>query len=286
MMRPRARPFRGAGSALLLAAAGAVAMVAAIAMLSGCGRTAAPPAPDRVRYLRHNATRTFGDCAGGTDRCTRITLRWPTVSLAPTAAGRESISAFIRSTLFRSHDGRDALADEDTVMARFIETYRAFSSRAWETPPAPWRFERRIEPLGDTLGVTCLAVTEQLVLGGDPAVSTTRFTNIDVASGRLLWRADLLRESARDSLDMIGERAFRRVRRFGPDTDLAAAGFRFAGGRFRLNDNVGVTTTGLLFFFNENEIGPRSLGATQLSLPWDEVMAFVRLDGPLGRRGP
>jgi hypothetical protein len=286
MLRPRARPFRGAGSTLRLAATGAVAMFAAIGMLSGCGRTAAPPAPDRLRYLRHNATRTFGDCAGGIDRCTRITLRWPTVSLAPTDAGRESISAFIRSSLYRSHDGRAALADEDTVMAGFIETYRAFSSQAWATPPAPWRFERRIEPLGDTLGVTCLAVSEQLVLGSAPTVSTTRFTNIDVASGRKLWRADLLRESARDSLDLIGERAFRRVRRFGPDTDIAAGGFRFAGGRFRLNDNVGVTTTGLLFFFNEDEIAPRALGATQISLHWDEVSGFVRPDGPLGRRGP
>jgi hypothetical protein len=133
--------------------------------------------------------------------------------------------------------------------------------------------------------VASLAVTEAGFLGGAHPNSTTRFASFDVRSGRTLTRWDLLREDARDSLDAAGERAFRRVRKLAPDADLAAAGFWFEGGRFKLNENFAVSPTGLLFFFNPYEVAPYALGATSLSLPWAEVMPFVRPEGPLAGRG-
>jgi hypothetical protein len=261
-----------------------LAALALAGLIAGCGRATAP-APTRVSYLRHHSTKTYGDCTAGLDRCTRITLRWPMATAAPTEAARESINAFVRATLFPPYDGGAPLANEDTVMLGFIEAYRGFAATAPGGATHPWWFERRIEPLGDTLGVTSLAVSERSFLGGAHPNSTTRFTNIDTGTGRTLRFADLLMESARDSLDALGERAFRRVRKLPPEADLAAEGFWFEPGGFRLNDNLAVTPTGILFFFNDYEIAPHALGATQISLPWDEVAPYVRADGPLGRHG-
>lgn len=252
------------------------------ASLAACGRAA----PARIRYEFHHRLKTYGDCTQGRDRCTRITLRWPTVAAAASPAGADSITAFVRSRLCQSYDGSTQLPNEDSVMVGFIDVYRAFASSAPGGPSSPWDFERRIEPLGDTLGVASLAVTEQAFLGGAHPNSTTLFANFDVASGRMLKRSDLLLDSGREQLDRIGERAFRRVRKLAPDVDLNAAGFWFEGGRFRLNENFAVTPTGLLFFFNPYEIGPYVFGATSIALPWAEVMPLIRTDGLLaGQRG-
>jgi hypothetical protein len=207
------------------------------------------------------------------------------VAAAPSPAGADSINAFVRSRLCQSYDGGTQLPNEDSVMVAFIDVYRAFASSAPGGPGSPWDFERRIEPLGDTLGVASLAVTEQAFLGGAHPNSTTLFANFDLATGRMLRRSDLLLDSGREQLDRVGERAFRRVRKLAPGADLNAAGFWFEGGRFKLNENFAVTPTGLLFFFNAYEIGPYVFGATSISLPWAEVMPLIRTDGPLAGHG-
>ena len=235
-----------------------------------------------MRFVRHHAQRQWGDCIGAAERCTRIRLRWPEVVEAPTEASRESITAFAQAVLLTPQEGGAPLSDVDTVMARFIDAYRAFARAVPNAASTPWRFDRTIEPLGDTLGVVCLAVTETRALGGAHPNSQTRFTNFALQSGRVVRRGDLLRPDSVGPLDALGERAFRRVRKMSPQQDLKAAGFWFPGDHFHLNDNVGVTPTGLVFFFNDYEVGPHSLGATSLALPWHEVAPFVRPDGPLG----
>lgn len=252
------------------------------ASLAGCGRRAGPP---RVSYVLHHSIKTYGDCTHGREQCTRITLGWPVIAAAPTPAGADSINAFVRAALCQPYDGGAPLASEDSVTAGFIEAYREFVASTAGAPATAWQFERRIEPLGDTLGVASLAVTETGFLGGAHPNSTTRFANFDVRTGRMLTRSDLLLDSGREQLDRIGERSFRRVRHLAPNADLGAAGFWFENGRFKLNENFAVTPGGLLFFFNDYEIAPHSFGATSIALPWADVMPLVRTDGPLWQGG-
>jgi hypothetical protein len=262
----------------IVPAAAALALV-----LAGCGGRSLAP---HVRYQTRTAQKTYGDCTRpGSDRCTRIRLRWPVVAGAPTAAVADSVNAFVRSRLLQPYDGGAPLPNEDSVTAGFIEAYRTFVSSAPGVPSSGWSFSRRIEPLGDTLGVVSLAVTEEAFLGGAHPNSTTAFASFDAVSGRALKLSDLILDSGREQLDQVGERAFRRVRKIAPGIDLNAAGFWFDRGEFRLNENFAVTRTGMLFFFNAYEVAPYSFGATSLSLPWAEVMPLIRTDGPLAGHG-
>lgn len=257
----------------------AAAIALALMLGSGCTTT---PRVAHIRYQRHEAEKTFGNCTGPTrTNCTRIRLRWPTIAAAPHATAAESIAAFVRARLREAYDGGAPLANEDSVMAGFIEAYRSYAASAVGNPSLPWTFERRIEPLGDTLGVASLAVTESGFLGGAHPNSTTTLANFDLTTGRRLALSDLVLDSGRDELDRIGERAFRRVRKIAHDADLNAAGFWFKDGAFKLNENFAVTPSGLLFFFNAYEVGPYALGATSLRLRWREVMPLIRTDGPL-----
>lgn len=265
--------------------AAALLGIAGLLALVGCegrgGRVA------HLRYRTSTAEKTYGNCTGGrdSDQCTRIRLRWPAIAWAPSPAGADSIRAFVRARMLQPYDGGAPLANEDSVMAGFIDAYRSFASSVPGGPSAAWQFERRIEPLGDTLGVASFAVTEDAFLGGAHPNSTTSLANFDVSTGRMLKLSDLILDSGRDQLDAAGERAFRRVRKVAPGIDLNAAGFWFDRGEFKLNDNFAVTPTGMLFFFNAYEVAPYSFGATSISLPWSEVMPLIRTDGPLAGHG-
>lgn len=255
--------------------------VAVLFALAGCG--APRSSPTRVAYARDHAQQHFGDCRAPSG-CTQIELRWPEITAAPTEAARESLTRFIRSVLLQPYEGGTPLSSTDSVMAQFIEAYRTSVTDFPEGGGIPWRFQRRIEVLGDTLGVLSLAVNESAFTGGAHPNSTVRFTNFDTQTGRVLRRDDLLRPGTRETLDSLGERAFRRVRRLRPEEDLVAAGYWFKGGRFHLNDNMAVTPSGLLFCFNDYEVGPHVLGATELTLLWKNVKPLIRPGGRLGAR--
>jgi hypothetical protein len=255
--------------------------LASIALLAGCG-PGQPPA--RVTYAIQHAQQTLGDCASPAG-CTKITLRWPEVLTAPSDAGKDSLVRCVREALLRPYEGGPALASTDSVMAQFIEARRATAREFPESAGIPWTFERRIEIVGDTLGVVSLAVTESGFTGGAHPNATIQFTNLDTRTGHALLNSDLLRDRISDRLDSLGEQEFRHVRRIPPGQSINDAGFWFEGGRFHLTDNMAVTHDGLLFYFNDYEIGPHVLGATRVLLPWRDVKPLLKPDGPLGYQG-
>jgi hypothetical protein len=260
---------------------GSLALLLALhGLIGGCGGGAPPP---RVSFVRHQTEDTYGDCLDEPG-CTRITLRWVELTAAPTGAARDSITRFVRDALLKPYEGGEPFASVDSVMAEFLAAWRT-SAAQFPDGAIPWRYERRIEVLGDTLGVLSLAVSEAGFTGGAHPANEVRFTMFDTHAGRRLRLADLMRDGTRDSLDAIGERAFRRVRRLPADRPINDAGFWFEGGAFRVNDNVAVTRDGLLFYFNDYEVAPHALGSTQFVLPWRDVRPLVRPDGPLGSRG-
>ncbi len=68
-------------------------------------------------------------------------------------------------------------------------------------------------------------------------------------------------------LTPIAEVYFRKARQLSPTADLKEAGFWFPDGRFKLNENFGLTDTALLFNFNMYEIAARSMGETRIAIP-------------------
>src|SRR5262245_8220345 len=112
-MRPRPASVVALGTALALWGFGA---------LMGCGvpRTTV----DRVAYSRNHAQQHYGDCASPSG-CTRIELRWPEITSAPTDAARESLITFLHDALLRPYEGGAPLSGTDSVMSQFIEAYRA-----------------------------------------------------------------------------------------------------------------------------------------------------------------
>jgi hypothetical protein len=68
-------------------------------------------------------------------------------------------------------------------------------------------------------------------------------------------------------LTQIAETHFREVRKLAPSADLKEAGFDFPDNRFRLNDKYGFAGKSLIFFYNDYEVGPPYMGATEVEIP-------------------
>lgn len=116
--------------------------------------------------------------------------------------------------------------------------------------------------------------------GGAHPNSWVGYLNFDIRTGKLLQLNDLLVPHGKAQLDRIGERLFLGDN---GDMDGESLAWDFEPGNFKLNENFAITTGGLLFTFNPYEIGPYVMGAPQVFIPYKEMKALVKKDGPLGQ---
>lgn len=273
---------RGGAKAKRAAAAPAIALAIALPLLgTGCARKSEPVIPHAASIQRH----AHRDAIEGSDT-TLARLSWPEYVGARTPAALESLQAAANALALAPAGGRTTRARSvASLLDGFIAEWNAHRKAARRH--VYWRLDRRVEQVGDTLGVVSLASTEFSYSGGAHPLTTVRYLDVGADDGRTIRFADLFRAGARDSLSAAIEPMFRAARGIAPDSSLKAAGFWFADDRFHVNDNVALTSGGVLWHFDPYEIAPYAWGPTDLVVPFETVRAFARADGPLGpRRAP
>lgn len=257
----------------------AIAIATALAIFAGgCARKSEPVIP-RAASIQQHAHR---DAIEGADT-TLARLSWPEFVGARTSVALDSLHAAVNALALAPAGGRTKPAKSvANLLEGFIVEWNA--NRKASRRHVYWRLDRRVEEVGDTLGVVSLASTEFAYSGGAHPLTTVRFKNVGADDGRTLRFADLFRADARDSLSAALEPAFRACHGFAPDSSLKAAGFWFTDGRFHVNENVALTAAGVRWHFDPYEIAPYVWGATDFVVPFDVVRPFAREDGPLGAK--
>jgi hypothetical protein len=261
------RPGRMRGLAVLVGIA-----------LAGCAPQRQPVIP-RAAFVMREAHR---DAIEGRDT-TLARLVYPEFVGARTPEALDSLRATVHALLVAPVAGRrQPAASLAGLMEGFIDDWNA--ARKAERRRVYWRLERRVEVLGETLGVVSLAATDFASTGGAHSMTTRKLLMLGADDGRARRFAEVFRAEARDSLGDALEQDFRAARAIGPDSSIASAGFRFPNGHFLVNDNVAVAPDGVHWRFDSGEIGPDSLGPTDLIVPFDEVRPFARAGSPLAPR--
>jgi len=97
-----------------------------------------------------------------------------------------------------------------------------------------------------------------------------------LASGKALELSDLLGVGFELELNESAELEFRMAKQIPPSRDLDDEGYFFEGNRFKLNGNFAIMNKSLLFYFNPYEIGPYSLGATELELKLTDYVKLIK----------
>jgi len=267
-------------SRLLLPAATAL-------LLAACaGRPATRPAA-RVVWTMHDLRRAWNADSADTAKDVWVSLYYPQFTAAPGRAAVDSLNAWVESVLF-APAGSESAATLESLAADFIESYRRFKLDFPESRLAGWFYENEIRVTWDSLGLVSMVSSADSYTGGAHGAQIRTWGVLDARSGRRLGIPDLVGPEHRDSLERLGEAAFRAMRGLAAEAPLDSLGFMFPGGRFGLNRNFGLDRDGLVFHFNPYEVGPYAIGPTEVRLDWDLVRPLLRGNGPLAalRREP
>jgi len=255
------------------------ASVALLGGLAGCAHKAEPVIP-RAAFVMRESHR---EAVEGRDT-TLARLEYPEFVGARTPAALDSLRAAVHALVTAPVAGRRrGAASVPGLLDGFIAEWNA-ERESRGRHDVYWRLERRVDVLGETLGVVSFAASEFANTGGAHPVTTRRFLMVGDDDGRTVRFADLFRASARESLSTAVEPFFRAARGLARDTSLDSAGFTFPAHRFAVNDDVALAPDGVHWHFDAAEVAPHAWGPTDFVVPFAVVRPFARPSGPLGRR--
>jgi hypothetical protein len=264
-------------------AAASLAALAALAALAGCGGggktdVALPWKPSALTWVNRHFERTLDSCAVGQTGCSWVRLDWVEPAGGPSVALRESLNAWVRTSLLDVDNSGDTLArDPIAAVDSFLAQNRAFREQFPDAASIGWYRDVRIETFGDTLGIVTLRSTSERFGGGAHPLRTVLYGAFARRSGRQLKLDELVAPGGRAALDSLGEQAFRAAREVPAPRSLRDAMFTFEGDRFRLNGNFGIGRNGLTVEFNPYEIAPYAAGPTSITLGWSAVRDLLTL---------
>ena len=89
------------------------------------------------------------------------------------------------------------------------------------------------------------------------------YSNFSLENGHVLQLADLFIKNYKIELNAIGEKKF--VQEFGRE------GWDFEPGKFNITENFLITNSGLMFTFNQYEIGPYAAGSPSFLITYKEL---------------
>lgn len=246
---------------------------------AACGDKTEQPAsaePEANAVITRVIDTSEGNCDDSLG-CVTIDISYDVLTSSHDSPARKTINARIEElALMSGVDTSDTTVDRDIVTSTFA-SYRQLREDFPEYH-LPWELTRSVRLVTERCGLLSYRYENFEFTGGAHPNSEERLINFISATGDLLSLDSLLIPNGRESLDEIGERYFRRARKFDPDSTLGSAGFWFDLEMFHLNDNFLVEDSGLTFVFNRYEIAPYVYGATELFFPFDSIRQLVRID--------
>jgi hypothetical protein len=99
------------------------------------------------------------------------------------------------------------------------------------------------------------------------------FYNFDIRTGKQILLDDLLIQNYETTLNKIGEQKF--VETNGSDM------WHFEKGKFEVNRDFAITPGGLLFSYDQYEIGPYVMGAPQVFISYKDIDNLIKPNGLL-----
>lgn len=262
---PVAAPAAPAAPTTPPAAAEPAAADAGSAPAEGTPPAAPPPAPT------------------GEEPCVQFFATWPEFETGMTRALLQRLNEAVRELATSpSFDERRA-GSVDGTARKLIAAWKARIQEK-SGPVERWSNQRKVEILYRDPAVLSFRYEEKLSAGGAHDLSTVLYASYSLDRIDRLSMADLFVEGAARQLNELGEKRFREQRGIAAGRSLADAGFDFPGGVFRLSSNFAVTGDGMVFRYNPYDIGPFTLGETEVLLSTAEIRELLRPKGPLGSR--
>jgi hypothetical protein len=249
--------------------------------IAGCSLFRKPAGPSLCYEMKHRQA-ISGNCDSSAVGCVKVTFEYPDVQTQTPMPLRDSVQNYLHGFLFAQFKEDKPFSDLDEMVGQITTEYRNLREEFSEYR-ANWELARTVAVLADTAGVVSFRCTEFSFLGGAHPNSASLLAVFSAPSGKKLNVSECLEEGTEVRLLEVVDREFRKVRNLSVEASLETAGFWFKDGKFALPSNWGVEPSGLLFYYNDYEIAPHSIGPTEVKVPFGSLKGIISAGGPLGQ---
>jgi len=122
-------------------------------------------------------------------------------------------------------------------------------------------------------GLITLRMNTYLFTGGAHGYPSTRFLNFDKKTGKELEAPELFKDP--EAFAEFAEAAFREQFDIPSGAPINSTGFMFEDNRFKLPQNIGLTTEGLVLHYNPYEAASFADGDLVLEFPLEAIRPFL-----------
>lgn len=186
------------------------------------------------------------------------------------------INTFISDLMAQPVIGEDALPDVEDVIDNYNSVFLEYVKDSEENLTGwDWKRELSIDHLSEKY--LSLKQFENTYMGGTRENEQITYYVVDLDTGEVNL-TDIIKDEHKNELLEIAEQQFRIQKGISNSTGLYSAGYSFKNGKFSLPDNFSVRSTGLIFYYNSNEIAPYSYGPTTLYLDYNKIKDVLNDD--------
>ncbi len=132
-----------------------------------------------------------------------------------------------------------------------------------------WYFKGRVHVLISTDSLISLQIDTESFTGGAHASFTTNFVNIEPMTGTPFLLDSFLRPGYQDELNRLGEDDLRQQLLTAVSDSTGVEDF--PDGSFQLNENYGFRKEGIVFYFNDYDLGAYAEGPVEVLIPYERL---------------
>jgi hypothetical protein len=185
--------------------------------------------------------------------CSTLSVDWLVVKIAD-ATIQKKINQKLKELL---------IGNNATSVQEYVKTY-------FNTDPETG-FNRDIICNPSTVEKSVLSfsiVNSEYFFGAAHPGSYLNYANFDITTGNIISLEDLFISDYKKELNQIAEKKF--IQLFGTE------GWDFTPGNFNNTENYLITKSGLIFTFNQYEIGPYAAGSPTFLIPYKDIKHLLK----------
>jgi len=248
-----------------------------VIIFSGCGANNDEKAKLKYGIEKFERQSKICDSTG----CAKIVLEYPVIKAAFSGTVNDTLENYIQAALLDNYS-EPRIKTLDEMAEKFFKDYEE-SRKDFPDYSTSWEINNNISVIYNENSMVSFQSEFYHYTGGAHGNSGIYFSNFNSQTGEQLELAHLLIPGYENELNKTAKKIFRNIRELKSEDNFEEAGFWFEGNKFALNENFGIKTDGLVFFFNSYEIAPYAMGPTEIRIPYKEIKNLVKQDGLLNK---
>jgi len=225
--------------------------------------------PSNYKYDMVHVESTYLGCKSGNEDCTYMSFDYPEFKNPESSEVLKKIDRKVEALMLAYTEANSP----QSACNSFIKNYEnVLNDPDMDEYEAAWFDVRKTEWLSIEKKVFSLKCKISNYMGGAHPNSFVLLRNFSPYTGDSLGLGTIFTPESLRDLSRLAEQQFRKTKKIKNGVSYEDAGYWFKNNKFYLTGNFAFTAEGLLFYYNEYEIAPYSMGAIYFVVPYPLIM--------------